>query len=393
MGQDLVIQLWGSLQKALSMSAFMGWEILWALVLGFTLSAVIQAVVTRSQMSKWLAGNDFKSIAIATLGGAASSSCSYAAAAIARALFKQGANFTAAMAFQFASTNLVIELGILLTILLGWQFTLAQFVGGIIMINVMSLIFKIFLPKKLIAEALQHAQIDRGGSMEGHAAMHMPINNADPLLKRVFSPEGKTAISHYFFMDWSALWTDVVVGLLIAGVLSTCVPEDFWTFLLCKYDPAAAQWLNPLVGPLIAILSFVCSIGNVPMAAVLWHEGMSFGGVLSFLFADLLVLPLLDIYRKYYGWKMAAFLGVSFYVSMVTAAYCCQWLLPPLGLAPYHGEETPITHGGVYYYTTILNILALVLTSMLLKRFWHTGGKDIIISMFKKDGKNKNCCH
>ncbi len=375
------------------MTLFMGWEILWALVLGFTLSAIVQAVVTKAQMSKWLANNDPRSISLATLSGAASSSCSYAAAAIAHALFKQGADFTAAMAFQFASTNLVIELGILLALLVGWQFTLAQFVGGIIMIVVMSLLFRVFLPKGLVAIAREQAQTATAPTMPGHAAMVMSGNNKDSLFKRIFSEEGKTAISHYFFMDWAALWTDIVVGLLIAGILSSCVPETFWTVLLCKNNPAAGQWLNPLVGPLIAILSFVCSIGNVPLAVVLWHEGMSFGGVLAFLFADLLVLPLLDIYRKYYGWKLAIFVAVTFYVSMVIAAYCCQWLLPALGLEPHREAEAIVTHGAVYYYTTVLNILAIILTAFLFKRFWQTGGRQKLSAMAQPDGAQKHSCH
>jgi uncharacterized protein len=386
--------LWSYIKAALSMSFYMGWEMLWALVLGFALSAIVQAVVTKSEMTKWLADNSLKSISIATLSGAASSSCSYAASAIARALVKQGADFNAAMAFQFASTNLVIELGILLAILLGWQFTLAQFIGGIVMIVVMSLIFRFLLPKELIAEAKAQAQIDIAGKMEGHAAMDMSINSKEPLLKRTLSEQGRTAISHYFFMDWSSLWPDIVIGIFIAGVLSVSVPDSAWAIIFCKDDYQMAQWVGPLVGPLIAVLSFVCSIGNVPMAAVLWQQGMSFGGVLSFLFADLLVLPLLDIYRKYYGLKMAGFLAVSFYISMVVAAYFCQWFFLACGIYPMRSSEMAVTHGAVFYYTSILNIIAIVFTLLLFRRFYRTGGMSMLAEMNKNTkGQEKSHCH
>jgi uncharacterized membrane protein YraQ (UPF0718 family) len=382
----------GSLWAVASMSFYMGWEMFWALVLGLTLSAVVQAVVTKAEMSKWLADNSFKSLSIATLSGAASSSCSYAAAAIARALIKQGADFNAAMAFQFASTNLVIELSILLAILLGWQFTLAQFIGGIVMIAVMSIIFRYFVPKKLIDEAIAKAQIDTGTTNK--TAISVSANKSESLLKRILSEQGKTAISHYFFMDWAALWTDIVIGIFIAGILCVFVPDTVWSVFFCKNNYQMAQWIGPLVGPLIAVLSFVCSIGNVPMAAVLWHQGMSFGGVLSFLFADLLVLPLLDIYRKYYGNKMAGVIAVSFYISMVIAAYFCQWLFFVLRIYPVPNSQIAVTHGAVFYYTSILNIIAIIFSAVLFIRFQKTGGMAILREMNKNIKNNeKSCCH
>lgn len=383
----------------------MGWQILWALVLGFVLSAIVQTVVSKKEMNKWLADSSFRSLSIATICGAASSSCSYAAAAIARALLKQGADFTAAMVFQFASTNLVLELGILLFLLLGWQYTLAQFIGGIIMIVFMSLIFRFFSPKGLIISAVAQAQKGIAGSMEGHASMDMSLDDRDPsskksLIERILSSPGKTAISHYFFMDWASLWQDIVIGLLIAGALSALIPDSAWTILLCKNNPTLAHWLNPLIGPLIAVLSFVCSIGNVPMAAVLWHEGMTFGGVLSFLFADLIVLPLLDIYRKYYGFKMASFLAISFYISMVSAAYCCAWFFSIIGILPSDhnvmaSSNQPMLSPIISLnYTTVFNIIALLLTALLFKRFIKTGGPQMLAMM--KDNHSptdKSCCH
>lgn len=388
---DFLHQTWCSVQMALSMSFYMFWEMLWALIIGFALSAVVQVVFTKSEISKWLADSGLKSLTRATLGGAVSSSCSYAAVAIARALVKQEANFTSAMAFQFASTNLVIELSILLTILLGWQFMVAQFVGGIVMIATMAIIFDLFLPKRLVQEAREHAQSDIAGKMEGHASMNMSVDSRNSLWQRIFSEEGKTAISHSFFMDWASLWPDIVVGILVAGILSAFVPNSFWAFLFCRDNYHMAQLIGPLVGPLIAVLSFVCSIGNVPMAAVLWQQGMSFGGVLSFLFADLLVLPLLDIYRKYYGIKMAGFLAISFYISMVISAYFCQWLFRILDIFPVYGSSRIVTHGAVFYYTTILNLIAIVLVLLLFWRFHKTGGLQMLAQI--KKGAGKSCCH
>lgn len=418
-----VSHVWNSilckLAASLTMSFSMAWEILWALILGFTLSAIVQTAVTRLHMNKWLADHSPKSISIATLLGAASSSCSYAAAAITRALVKQGADFTSAMAFQFASTNLVLELGILLALLLGWRFTLAQFVGGIIMITIMSLFFHLLLPKNLIDSATAQAGKESGGIGQCHAGMHLDLSghtdnsSHNDVVTRIFSQQGKTAISHYFFMDWAALWTDIAFGLLIAGLLATCIPDSFWTILFCQDNSTHAHLLNPLIGPVIAILSFVCSIGNVPMAAVLWQKGMTFGGVLSFLFADLLIFPLLNIYRKYYGFKMASFIAISFYISMVTAAYCCEWLFTILGLVPTNysyaqggsiliGTKPLITlaehhmmhHGDISLnYTTVLNIVALIFTAFLCKRFYQSGGSKMLRAHHSSLDESSHGCH
>src|ERR671933_938782 len=206
-----------SLLEALSMAFGMTWEILWALILGFALSGVVQAVVSKGEMTRLLPDDSPKSIGIACGLGAASSSCSYAAVALARSIFRKGANFTAAMAFEFASTNLVIELGIIMAILLGWQFTLGEFVGGPLMIVLLALLFRLFLRRRLVDEA--RAQADRGvlGRMEGHAEMDMSVREQGPLWQRLRSPEGVTATANYFVMDWAAIWIDIVGGLLVAG--------------------------------------------------------------------------------------------------------------------------------------------------------------------------------
>jgi uncharacterized protein len=216
----------GGLGHALSLAFAMFWEILWALILGFALSGVVQAVVSKGEMSRLLPDDSPRSLWIASGLGAASSSCSYAAVALARSIFRKGANFTAAMAFQFASTNLVIELGIIMAVLLGWQFTLAEFVGGPLMIVLVALLFRLFLRRRLVQQAREQADRGLAGRMEGHADMDMAVTDGS-IWSRLRSPEGFTATSHYFVMDWASVWVDVAVGLLIAGALAAWVPEAF----------------------------------------------------------------------------------------------------------------------------------------------------------------------
>src|SRR5215218_6044076 len=310
--------LFDALLEALSFAFGMFWEILWALILGFFLSAAVQAVVSKGEMRRLLPDDSPRSIAIACGLGAASSSCSYAAVALARSLFRKGADFTASIAFMFASTNLVIELGVIMWLLLGWQFVLGEFIGGPLMIVLLALLFRAFLRRRLVDEA--RAQADRGvaGRMEGHAEMDMSVRAKGSITRRLRSAEGFTSTSHYFVMDWAAIWVDIVLGLLIAGALAAWVPESFWQALFLEDNETLAKLWGPIVGPVVAIISFVCSIGNVPLAAVLWNGGISFGGVIAFIFADLIVLPILDIYRRYYGWRMAGFLFVTFFAAMAT---------------------------------------------------------------------------
>src|SRR6059036_1515999 len=236
------------------------------------------------------------------------------------------------MAFQFASTNLVAELGILMALVLGWQFTLGEFVGGPLMIVLLALVFRAFLRRELVEEA--RAEAERGvlGRMEGHAEMDMSVQAKGSIWRRLRSPEGFTATAGYFVMDWAAIWIDVAGGLLIAGALAAWVPEHFWQSLFLDAHPTVAKFWGPIIGPAVAILSFVCSIGNVPLAAVLWNGGISFGGVLAFIFADLLILPILDIYRRYYGWKMAGFIFVTFYTTMAAAGLVVEFLFRGLGI-------------------------------------------------------------
>jgi uncharacterized membrane protein YraQ (UPF0718 family) len=366
--------------RALSFAAGMAWEITWALILGFFLSAVVQAVVAKAEITRLLPDARARSLTIATLLGAASSSCSYAAVALARSIFRKGGDFRAAMAFEIASTNLVAELGIILALLIGWQFTLGEFVGGPVMIVILAVLFRRFLRPSLVDEARTQAERGLKGSMEGHAEMDMAVTGGS-LLGRIGSPAGFTAISHYFVMDWAAIWKDIVAGLLIAGALAAWVPNELWQRVFLTSNPTLAAFWGPLIGPLISIFSFVCSIGNVPLAAVLWNGGISFGGVLAFIFADLIILPILNIYRRYYGRRMMLVLGLTFYVAMVAAAYLVQGLFGILGLIPTDRHALVVAASVSLNYTSVLNVLFLALAAVLIWRFRRTGGPEMLAMM------------
>lgn len=371
---------------ALSIAGSMTWEITWALILGFALSAVVQAVVRKSTVVALLGDDRPRTLAVAAGLGAASSSCSYAAVALARSLFLKGANFTAAMAFEIASTNLVVELGVILALLMGWQFTVAEFVGGPVMIVVLAVLFRLFLRDGLLGGGLlrqAHAQAERGlaGSMEGHAAMDMSVRSEGSFARRLFSREGFTATAHVFVMEWAAILRDLVIGLLIAGAIAAWVPDSFWRAFFFDGHPLASKLWGPLIGPLVAIASFVCSIGNVPLAVVLWKGGISFGGVVAFIFADLLILPILNIYRKYYGARTALFLLGTLYVAAVVAGYVVEFTFGGLGLVPDQADARIPMEGVTWNYTTFLNIAFLILAASLLVRFFRTGGMGMLRMM------------
>lgn len=375
-----------SIGQALFTAFSMFWEILWPLILGFTLSAIVQAAVSHKAMAKMLGSDEPKSLTLATLFGIASSSCSYAAVALARSIFQKGASFTAAMVFELASTNLVIELGIILLVLTGWQFTLAEYLGGLLMVILIALIFRLTLTPHLIQRAKEQAERGMPGRMEGHATMDMSVEG-DSFWQKLFSAKGFTAVSHYFVMDWASVWVDIVLGLLIAGALAAWVPESFWRTFFLTNDPTLAKIEGPLVGPLVALISFVCSVGNVPLAAVLWRGGISFGGVVSFIFADLIIIPILDIYRKYYSWKVMVYILVTFYITMAAAGYVIEFLFEALGIIPQNRNVAAITEGIHWNYTTILNIIFLVLVTILLIRFIRTGGLPMLKMMNKPMGE------
>jgi uncharacterized membrane protein YraQ (UPF0718 family) len=376
-----VNRIWHGLLDALGAAGSMTWQVTWSLILGFTLSAIVQALVKKSTIARLLTDDSPKSLATATGLGAASSSCSYAAVALARALFRKSADFTAAMAFEIASTNLVIELGLILALLLGWQFTLAEFVGGPLMILFIALLFRRFLTTKLVEAAREQADKAVPGSMEGHAAMDMSVTDNGSFWRRLASPTGFTAVAHTFVMEWAAVIRDIIIGLLIAGAAAAWIPDTFWQHLFLSGNPLAAKIWGPLIGPLVAIASFVCSIGNAPLAAVLWAGGISFGGVVSFIFADLLIIPILVIYGRYYGRRMAWFIFGTFYASMVAAGYVIEFAFQPLGLVPTTRHANIGQTAPSWNYTTWLNIVFLLLAATLLWRFFTTGGRAMLAMM------------
>lgn len=369
------------LGHTLAIAGSMTWQILWALIFGFLLSAVIQVVVRRETIVKRLGDDRTRTLAIATGLGMASSSCSYAAVALARSLFKKGSSFTAAMIFEIASTNLVVELGVILAVLIGWQFTAAEFVGGPIMIVLIALIFRLVLRKRMIDDARTQANKNLAGSMEGHAAMDMSISEEGSLISRLRSKKAITSISHIFVMEWAAVIRDIVLGLLIAGSIAAWVPYSLWGHFFATGHPLLSKVWGPIIGPIVSMLSFVCSIGNVPLAGVLWNGGISFGGVVSFLFADLIILPILVIYKKYYGTKMTLFILGSFYATMVLAGYLVEILFSLFGLIPSARHAKVGEIAIQWNYTTFLNIVALAVAAGLVIRFLRTGGMAMMRMM------------
>src|SRR5438874_4249765 len=316
------------------MAFFMFWEVLWPLVLGFLISAVVQSLVPREAVVRVLGGGDLRSVTCATLLRAASCSCSYAAVAVGRSLFRKGATFANAILFEFASTNLVFELGLVLLILLGWQFVAAEFAGGLLMAVLLWILFKVTLRQRMIDAARRQAE--RGvfaTTHEAHGEMDMSITDG-PFLARIFSARGFTAISHAFYMDLNALYVDLGLGFLIAGALAAWVPNSWWQAFFLTDHPTLNEFWSPLIGPVISMLSFVCSVGNVPLAVVLWNGGISFGGVISLLFADLIILPILNINRKYYGGHLSLYLLAVSYAAMAVAGFLVGGAFQLLGLAP-----------------------------------------------------------
>lgn len=329
----MFLQITPKLGHALLLSAGMAWQTGWTLVLGFTISSLLQAVVTQDEMRRSLGRDGVREIALATIAGAASSSCSYASASIMRTLFKKGAALVTSLAFLFSSTNLVIELGIILWILMGWQFAAAEWIGGIVLVAIMSLLVRLTYPKKLVESARHHRE-----QGHGHEHMVMPVEGAT-WRERLRNPELRIRMAQNFAMEWSMLWKDLAAGFLIGGFLAAFVPDAFWkAVFLSNVSPVIAIPANALIGPLVAVLTFVCSIGNVPLAAVLWAGGANFGGVLAFLYADLIVIPLLDVYRRYFGWRMALYMAGVFLVTMALSAIIMEFGFLAAGLIPAHSN-------------------------------------------------------
>jgi uncharacterized membrane protein YraQ (UPF0718 family)/YHS domain-containing protein len=358
-------------------SFLMAWEVWWALVLGFAISAIVQAWVPRERIEGLMSGSDARSIGWATGLGAASSSCSYAAIAIAKSLFQKGASAASTLAFQFASTNLVWELGLVLWVLIGWQFTVAEYVGGIVMIVLMTLLLRLFVSRTLEQQAREHAQVADTGHQH-----HMA---GEPLSwrRRLTSARAWSDVAHNFRGDWQMLWKEITTGFLLAGFIAQ-FGNGFFEHLFIRNAPAPLPTIeNVLIGPIIAVLSFVCSVGNVPLAAVLWSGGISFAGVLAFLFADLIVIPILSIYRKYYGTTFAVRVTGLMFMTMVIAALVVDGIFSALGLIPHGPRPTraDIFSSITLNYKLALNLLGL---AIFISLFWLTarrGATDPVCGM------------
>jgi uncharacterized protein len=355
----------------------MAWEVGWALVLGFILSGIVQAWVPRRRLERALGGAGLREVGLATGLGAASSSCSYAAIAIAKSLFAKGASFASAMAFQFASTNLVFELGIVMWIFLGWRFTLAELVGGLVLIALMWLGLRLFVTRGLEEEAREHAR----GADAGH--QHESAGGDRPLRERLTSLQAWSDVAHNFRGDWEMLWKEITAGFVIAGFIAL-LPMGFFNGLFLTDAPRPVRLAeNVLVGPIVAALSFVCSVGNVPLAAVLWAGGISFSGVIAFIYADLIIVPIVIAYRKYYGGRVTARLVAIMFGTMVIAALAVDGLFSAVGLVPTTRPSVDsITERAIgWNYTTFLNIVFLAAAAVLVGMTLRRGAKDPVCGM------------
>jgi len=362
--------------KGFEQSLLMAYEVWWALVLGFAISGVIQAWVPTERIQASLAGRGPKPVALASGLGAASSSCSYAAISIAKTLIQKGASATTALAFQFASTNLVWELGLVLWVLIGWQFALAEYFGGIVLIVLMTASLRLFVSPKLEEQAREHAREAQEGEMHEHGGEEG--EDGTSLREKLSSTESWTAVAVNFRSDWKMLWKEITIGFLLAGFIGL-LGNDFFNFLFVTDAPPVVRTIeNVLVGPLIAILSFVCSVGNVPLAAVLWSGGISFAGVIAFIFADLIVLTIVAAYRKFYGWAFALRITALMFVTMVVAALIVDLVFGLAGLIPEgpRPSREDIFGSVELNYKLFLNVLGLAIftTLMWLTRPRRSGG-------------------
>jgi uncharacterized protein len=368
----------------LSNAFLMAWAVWWALVLGFLISAIVQAWVPRRRIESALAGEGIKTIGWATGLGAASSSCSYAAIAIAKSIFQKGASAAAALAFQFASTNLVWELGLVLWVLIGWQFTVAEYVGGLVMIALMWGLLRLFVSRRCEEQARVHAQQAQTGHQH-----HMAGEERFTLRQRLTSADAWSDVAHNFRGDWQMLWKEIAIGFLLAGFIGL-LGNDFFNGLFVQDAPAAVKTIeNVLIGPVIAVLSFVCSVGNVPVAAVLWSGGISFAGVLAFIFADLIVLPIVVAYRKYYGTSFALRITALMFVTMVLAALVVDLVFGALGLIPTGARPTrEDVFGSIQLdYKLVLNAIGAAIFVTLFAMTMRRGATDPVCGMTVDRGK------
>ena len=370
--------LWNAFQMA--------WEVWWALVLGFALSGIVQAWVPRSRIERALGGRGPREIGLATGLGAASSSCSYAAIAIAKSMFAKGASFASAMVFQFASTNLVFELGIVIWVFIGWRFTLAELVGGLVLIALMWLGLRLFVTRRLEDEARRHAEAAEAGHQ------HASAGTAGLFLRRrLTSVQAWSDVAHNFRGDWEMLWREIISGFVIAGFISL-LPKDFFNSLfVTDASPPVRLLENVVLGPIVAVLSFVCSVGNAPLAAVLWGGGISFAGVIAFIYADLLIIPIVIAYTKYYGRELTVRLVAIMFAAMVLAALAVDGIFSAAGLVPSKRPsiDSISSRGISWNYTTFLNIVFLAVAAVLVALTLRRGARDPVCGMTVDRGADK----
>jgi hypothetical protein len=363
----------------------MAWEVAWALILGFVLSGIVQAWVPRARIESALGGAGGREVALSTGLGAASSSCSYAAIAIAKSMFAKGASFVSAMTFQFASTNLVFELGIVMWVFLGWQFTLAELVGGLVLIALMWLGLRLFVTRRLEEQAREHA----AAADAGH--VHASAGSALPLRERLVSVRAWSDVAHNFRGDWAMLWREILAGFLIAGFVALLPMAFFNALFVTDASPPVRLIENVLLGPVVAVLSFVCSVGNIPLAAVLWAGGISFSGVIAFIYADLIIIPIVIAYSKYYGRGMTARLVAIMFGAIVTAALVVDGVFSALGLVPSQrpSVDSISSRGIAWNYTTALNIVFFGIAAALVALTLRRGARDPVCGMSVDPGAGK----
>ncbi|MHB8507555.1 MAG: permease [Candidatus Dormibacteria bacterium] len=362
----VILQVLVAVLQSLRMAFFMFWDTLWPLVFGFGLSGAVQAFVSRDEMRRLMGDHRPRAIARASLFGAASSSCSYAASAMAKSLFQKGADFTTAMIFMIASTNLVLELGLVLWILIGWQFALSEYVGGVIMIALMAGLARFFL-KPALVEVARARLAGGGGGMSGHeahAAMAEERRHL-PWARRIRSRAGWADAASYTMADLIMLRQELLIGYVVAGFLAVLVPNSLWNVVFFHGHGFWTSLENVVVGPFIAVISFVCSIGNVPLAAALWKGGISFGGVVSFIFADLISLPLILIYRKFYGGALTLRLVALMWTVMSIAGLATEYIFAGLRLVPTSRPIQVVEPAFHWNYTTYLNLVFLAVFAII----------------------------
>jgi len=375
-GTHSAMSVLNTIWEGISNALLMAWTVWWALVFGFAISAIVQAWVPRERIERALGGGGTRPIAFATGLGAASSSCSYAAVAIAKSLFAKGASAASALAFQFASTNLVVELGAVIWILIGWQFALAEFLGGLLLIAIMAVLLRLFVSRRLEQQAREHAQAADAGHQHHSAGRRLSLR------QRLHSAAAWSDVAHNFRNDWAMVYREIAIGFLLAGFIGL-LGNDFFNGLFIVHAPAPLRLAeNVLVGPLIAILSFVCSVGNIPLAAVLWSGGIGFAGVIAFIFADLVVLPIVAIYRKYYGTPFALRIVALMLVTMVLAALAVDGLFSLTGLIPHARPTRADIFGSVKVdYKLFTNILGLIVFGVLMGLTMRRGARDPVCGM------------